>query len=157
MNHYINVLKKYIVFEGRSSRAELWYFYLISLLISFVLGFAEGFYKISFNAGPYNISDLYGYAILLPSMAVWIRRMHDINKSGWFILIPIYNIYLALQKGDGGANQYGSDPLADTNQIVNNVPPAQSVQNPVVNTDQVVNNVPPVQVTQTPDSNTNTV
>lgn len=137
MNHYINVLKKYIVFEGRSSRAELWYFYLISVLISFVLGFAEVFYKISVNTGPFNLSDLYSFIILLPTIAVWIRRMHDINKSGWFILIPIYNIYLALQKGDSGPNRYGPDPLADTN--------------------QAVNNIPPVQVAQTPDSNTNTV
>lgn len=47
---------------------------------------------------------------IIPSIAVGVRRMHDVGKSGWFILIPIYNLILACTKGDDGSNEYGHDP-----------------------------------------------
>jgi uncharacterized membrane protein YhaH (DUF805 family) len=47
---------------------------------------------------------------LIPSIAVGVRRMHDVGKSGWFLLIPIYNLVLACTDGEQGPNQYGSDP-----------------------------------------------
>jgi len=50
--------------------------------------------------------------LIIPSIAVGVRRMHDVGKSGWFILIPIYNLILAATEGDKGDNQYGPDPKA---------------------------------------------
>jgi len=61
----------------------------------------------------------YQLAILIPSIAVGVRRMHDVNKSGWFILIPIYNLILAVTDGTKGDNKYGHDPKA-TEKIKNN-------------------------------------
>lgn len=59
-----------------------------------------------------TIQGLYSLAVLLPNIAVAIRRMHDVGKSGWYCLIPIYNIILAATDGEKGSNQYGEDPKA---------------------------------------------
>jgi uncharacterized membrane protein YhaH (DUF805 family) len=56
------------------------------------------------------INMTYAMVVLVPNIAVNIRRMHDVGKSGWYMLIPIYNIVLAATPGDIGENQYGSDP-----------------------------------------------
>ncbi|MBM3920822.1 MAG: DUF805 domain-containing protein [Sphingomonadales bacterium] len=56
------------------------------------------------------IGTLYSLAVLLPSLAVAVRRMHDVGKSGWFILIPIYNLILACTDSQVGENEYGSNP-----------------------------------------------
>ena len=109
IQHTITVFKKYAVFSGRASRAEYWYFVLAMLIVGFSVGLVgalAGFTEAELEL----FSNLLSLAILLPSIAVGVRRMHDINKSGWFIIIPIYNIYLAVQKGDVGPNQYGEDP-----------------------------------------------
>ncbi len=106
MNYFIAVLKKYAVFTGRARRSEFWYFVLFNFIISWVLSIVFGLLRLPI------ISTLYSLAVFLPSIGVGIRRMHDINKSGWFILIPIYNIILWAQAGDQGENQYGPDPKA---------------------------------------------
>lgn len=59
-----------------------------------------------------RLSNLYSLAVLVPGIAIGIRRMHDVNKSGWFILIPIYNLVLFCTKGDHAHNQYGDTPKA---------------------------------------------
>lgn len=56
------------------------------------------------------LNNIFSLAILLPSLAVGVRRMHDIEKSGWFFIIPIYNIVLCCREGTKGENQYGEDP-----------------------------------------------
>lgn len=56
------------------------------------------------------IPTIYSLAVLIPGIAVAIRRMHDVGKSGWYILIPIYNLILACTDGDKGQNEYGADP-----------------------------------------------
>jgi uncharacterized membrane protein YhaH (DUF805 family) len=56
------------------------------------------------------IASIYSIAVLIPGIAVAIRRMHDVGKSGWFILIPIYNLILAVTEGQRGPNEYGEDP-----------------------------------------------
>jgi len=53
------------------------------------------------------VSYLYSLVAFLPGLAVGVRRMHDVGKSGWFILIPLYNLILALTKGDEGTNEFG--------------------------------------------------
>jgi uncharacterized membrane protein YhaH (DUF805 family) len=54
---------------------------------------------------------IYSLAVLVPGIAVGVRRMHDVDKSGWYLLIPIYNLILACTPGTDGTNQYGADPL----------------------------------------------
>lgn len=104
MNYYIKVLQNYANFNGRARRSEYWYFVLFNFLISIVLGFIGG--AIGFEL----IGTLYSLAVLLPSLAVAVRRMHDVGKSGWFILIPIYNLILACTDSQVGENEYGPNP-----------------------------------------------
>ncbi len=110
MNHYIKVLENYTTFTGRANRNEYWYFVLFSGLISIGISIVASILSSITGADLSFISNLYSLAILLPSIAVAIRRMHDVNKSGWFILIPFYNLFLAITKGDEGTNKYGPNP-----------------------------------------------
>jgi len=106
MNYYIKVLQNYANFNGRARRSEYWYFVLFNFLVSLVLVFIGG--AIEFEL----ISTLYSIAVLIPSIAVAVRRMHDVGKSGWFILIPIYNLILACTDSQAGDNEYGPNPKA---------------------------------------------
>ncbi len=134
--YYLAVLKKYAVFSGRACRAEYWYFYLVNSLILFAFGIAIIVFTIqmfssvitSMEAGNGNVSvsvpgwiypllvlgGIYPLAFFIPSLAVAVRRMHDVNKSGWFIFVPFYNIILAVTDGTKGENKYGPDPKART-------------------------------------------
>jgi len=104
MNYFVSVLSKYAVFTGRARRSEYWYFFLFSLIISVILVFIG--VLINFPL----LGNVYSFEVLLPSIAVGVRRMHDVGKSGWFILIPIYNLVLACTNGTNGPNEYGEDP-----------------------------------------------
>ncbi len=106
MKWYLIVLEKYFVFNGRARRSEYWYFILFHYLILFAFGLIGTFVKMPL------LSSLYLLAVVVPSISAIVRRMHDVGKSGWFCLIPIYNIILACKEGDEGDNQYGSDPKA---------------------------------------------
>lgn len=106
MNYYLEVLKKYADFNGRARRSEYWYFALFSGLISFLISFTLG----ALSPKLVMLGSIYSLAVLVPSIAVAVRRMHDVNKSGWFILIPIYNLILACTNGTSGPNEYGDDP-----------------------------------------------
>lgn len=106
MNYFLSVLQNYAVFTGRARRSEFWYFALISTLISITLAVIGK--TLDFPI----LRHIYTFAILLPAIGVSIRRMHDIGKSGWYYLIPIYNIILFATAGDIGDNEYGSDPKA---------------------------------------------
>ncbi len=119
MKYYLTVLKKYADFNGRARRSEYWYFTLFSIIISVLLTLIGESMKITL------LSNIYSLAVLVPSIAVGVRRMHDLNKSGWYILIPIYNIILACTAGTEGPNQYGNDPknpdyIDEIEQIGNN-------------------------------------
>ena len=104
MNWYLKVLKQYADFNGRARRSEYWYFALFNVLISFAIEF------ISALIGLPSLGSLYSLAVLIPGIAVAVRRMHDVGKSGWFVLIPIYNLILAVTDGDAGDNKYGPNP-----------------------------------------------
>ncbi|MFY7943579.1 MAG: DUF805 domain-containing protein [Crocinitomicaceae bacterium] len=104
MNYYLKVLQNYANFNGRARRKEYWMFVLFNFIASFVLGFIGGLLDFTL------LANLYSLAVLLPSIAVAVRRMHDVGKSGWFVLIPIYNFILAVSDGEKGENQYGPDP-----------------------------------------------
>lgn len=108
MHWYFLVLKKYKVFSGRARRSEYWYFVLFNFLISFGIGFFEGLF-----VGHTAFSTIYTWLVFIPGLAVAVRRLHDVGKSGWYILIPIYNLILLFTEGDKGANDYGPDPKQD--------------------------------------------
>jgi len=118
LSWYLEVLKKYAVFDGRSRRSEYWYFVLFNFLISTALTLVDlgiGAYNKKANVG--LLSTIYGLAILIPSIAVGIRRLHDTNRSGWWLLIaliPIVGtivlIYFLVLDSDAGENQYGANP-----------------------------------------------
>jgi len=108
MNYYLKVLQNYATFNGRARRSEYWYFFLFNFIVSFVYGFICGLMQT-----PKEIAYLYSLAVLIPSIAVGVRRMHDVGMSGWYLLIPIYNLILACTEGTDGDNEYGSDPKAD--------------------------------------------
>lgn len=86
------------------------FFFLINTLISAVFIAISSDPKLSEVA---IFSLIYSLAVLIPSIAIAVRRMHDVGKSGWFLLIPIYNLIHALTEGEKGENQYGSDPKAE--------------------------------------------
>ena len=84
---------------------------MLVFVISFFIGFMSGLFirdKTLVNVA----GNLYSLAVLLPSIGVAIRRVHDTNNSGWFILVPIYSLILVLTGGDKGDNKYGPDPYA---------------------------------------------
>ena len=119
MKWYLQVLKKYAVFNGRARRSEYWYFTLFTIIISVALKLSDVWLKTNY------LDSIYSLAVLVPSIAVLVRRMHDVNKNGWYCIIPIYNIILACTDGTEGPNDYGNDPkrpelLDEIDQIGNN-------------------------------------
>jgi uncharacterized membrane protein YhaH (DUF805 family) len=121
MQWYIDVLKKYAVFSGRARRKEYWMFVLFNVIVSIILGIIDRIIGTDYgsNSGSGILSTIYSLAVLLPSIGVAIRRMHDTNRTGWWVLINlvpcigwIWFIVLAAQEGTAGDNQYGPDPKA---------------------------------------------
>ena len=114
-------LKRYAEFSGRSRRKEYWMFFLLCLVVALVIGFVEGMLGLSGMIGPYGpLSTLFLLAILVPSIAVGIRRLHDTGRSGWWILIafvPIVGGLILLVfyvlEGNRGPNEYGPDPKGE--------------------------------------------
>ncbi len=114
MEWYLGVLKKYADFTGRARRKEFWMFVLFNFLVGVVFTMLTTITKLGFFNIIYGI---YGLAIIIPYIAVSIRRLHDIGKSGvWFLVvfIPfigwIWFIILMATEGVAGSNEYGEDP-----------------------------------------------
>ncbi len=99
MSWYLEVLKKYTVFSGRAGRPEFWYFVLFNFIISVVLLLIDRAIGTA-SAGSGLLEGLYSLAVLVPSIAVGIRRMHDTNRSGWWILLPIVNLVFYATDGN---------------------------------------------------------
>jgi uncharacterized membrane protein YhaH (DUF805 family) len=127
LSWYLQALKKYAVFSGRSRRMEYWYFVLFNILVSIVLGAIDGLLLGTRGSyvGAGLLSGIYGLAILIPSLAVSVRRLHDIDRSGWWILIAlvpligtIVLLVFALLEGTPGANRYGPNPKEATARVV---------------------------------------
>lgn len=104
MNYYLRVLQNYANFSGRARRTEFWYFVLFNGIILLVLGLIGVLIKTPV------FGNIYFLTMLIPGIAVGVRRMHDVGKSGWCLLIPFYNFVLASIEGDDLTNQYGLDP-----------------------------------------------
>lgn len=114
MNWYLDVLKKYAVFTGRARRTEYWMFVLFNVIIAAVLCVVEGLL-----GSPGIICGLYSLAVILPSLGVAVRRLHDTNRSGWWILIGLVPLIGAIVlfifmvlPGTPGENSFGADPKA---------------------------------------------
>ena len=116
MNWYLKVLRQYADFSGRARRTESWIFTLIDRVILISL-----FIVLSLmNLNPILVSFIaYGYAIALfiPTLAVSVRRLHDVGKSGWMLLVGlipiiggIWLLILWIMDGDSGENKYGINP-----------------------------------------------
>ena len=110
LSNYLNVIKKYVDFKGRASRREYWLFFLANLIISFGLGFIEGLLGVNSKSEESIFVSVYQLFILLPSLAVGVRRMHDANEGGWASIIPIFNLIVASRKGNSETNKYGPPP-----------------------------------------------
>ena len=118
MNYYIEAFRRYTDFIGRSSRSEYWYFILFNFITGLILGLvdiATGSYN--FETGYGLLSGLYLLIIILPALAVAVRRLHDTSRSGWFLLIPlipivgsIVLIILFATASDNKKNAYGPVP-----------------------------------------------
>lgn len=116
MNWYLEVLKKYAVFRGRARRKEYWIFFGFNLIIELVLGVIEGA-----AGGPGVLESLYGLAVLIPGIAVSVRRLHDTDRTGWWLLIvfipligAIVLLVFMVQDSQPGENQYGPNPKTAT-------------------------------------------
>jgi uncharacterized membrane protein YhaH (DUF805 family) len=121
MNWYLEALKKYTVFTGRARRKEYWFFVLFNILISMALAIVDyftGTYNAAYGMG--LLGGLYALAVLIPAIAVTVRRLHDTGRSGWWILIVlvpiiggIWLIVLMVLDSEAGTNKYGPNPKVD--------------------------------------------
>lgn len=102
MKWYLKVIRHY--FDGRACRSEFWYFMLFNIIVSFLLLLLDMLINLALLQGVYLL------VITGPGLAVSVRRMHDVGKSGWYLFIPVYNILLACTKGTTGENKYGPEP-----------------------------------------------
>ena len=104
-----HVFSNYFNAKGRASRSEYWWWYLFTILASFAVSLlgviSDYFTGIEFTSTILNWG--FSLLILLPSICVRIRRYHDINRSGWWILCPIVNFIFLFFAGDEGENDYG--------------------------------------------------
>lgn len=117
MQWYLSALKKYAVLRGRARRKEYWMFSLFNFLVACIIGVV-----CVFSTSPeVGVSVLCIYLLLVafPGFAVTVRRLHDIDRSGWWILIscipvvgPFILLYFSFCAGTTGENRFGEDPKA---------------------------------------------
>lgn len=130
MDWYVKVLRQYADFSGRARRQEFWMFTLINMAVFVVLGIGAGILaNVSEGLGGLAFVGigLYYLAILVPSLAVAVRRLHDTGRSGWFLLlslVPLVSLvllYFYILEGDAGPNLYGPDPKDPDADVFSNV------------------------------------
>jgi uncharacterized membrane protein YhaH (DUF805 family) len=118
MNWYLKVLKQYADFSGRARRKEYWMFALFNVIFIASAMILDTVLVVTIGELPYGVFYfLYSLAVLIPGLAVYVRRLHDIGKSGWIILIaiipiigPIWLLVLTLTASNHGENKYGPNP-----------------------------------------------
>jgi len=113
-----SVLRNYVGFQGRAPRSEFWWWYLFYLIVAIVLGIIDAT-VIGSDAG--ILGAVWVLATLLPFLAVSVRRLHDIDRSGWWILIGIIPlvgwiliIYWYTRPSDEAANRFGENPFGSS-------------------------------------------
>ncbi|MDQ0493805.1 MULTISPECIES: DUF805 domain-containing protein [Paenibacillus] len=112
MQWYLKGLQNYVGFQGRARRTEYWMFVLFNVIASFIIGLIDGLFGLT----PI-LTYIYSLAVLLPSLAVTARRLHDTGRSGWWILIAlipvvgtIILIVFTCQDSQPNDNQHGKNP-----------------------------------------------
>jgi uncharacterized membrane protein YhaH (DUF805 family) len=117
MDWYLKVLKNYIGFGGRARRKEYWMFVLVSFVLAGVLSIIDKILGWERVSGEGVLASIYGLLILIPTWAVQFRRLHDTDRSAWWLLlllIPIVGWLVILvfncQNGTPGDNRFGPDP-----------------------------------------------
>jgi len=129
MNWYLKCLKQYTDFSGRARRKEYWMFTLFNLIFIIVAMILDNVLGLTAGELPYGVFYfLYALAVLIPGLAVAVRRLHDVGKSGWMILIAlipligaIWLLVLMLTDSNSGENQYGVNPKdAQVNDSISN-------------------------------------
>lgn len=116
MNWYLDAWKNYVNFQGRARRKAFWMFVFFNIIVMIVLGIVEGL--LGLRGDGYGVlSGLYSLAVILPGVAVSVRRLHDTGRSGWWILlglIPLVGTIVLIvfyaQDSQAGSNQYGPNP-----------------------------------------------
>ncbi|MET0230990.1 MAG: DUF805 domain-containing protein [Rhodanobacteraceae bacterium] len=114
MHWYLHVLRNYANFTGRARRSEYWYFVLVNLAFGLGLNLLDMLLRATLGTGPFV--TLYGLVMLVPGIAVSIRRLHDIDRSGWWLLLGLVPfvglllIYFMALDSSGGTNRYGHNP-----------------------------------------------
>ena len=122
------VTKDYFNFKGRAQRKEYWSFILFNFIIGSVLGLlainSQGADTEKLNIFE-KISNIYTLGVFIPSIAVWVRRIHDVGKSGWWLLLAfipilgaIYLIYLSVKDSEPGDNRFGPNPKENGSIII---------------------------------------
>lgn len=111
---YIKCIRQFADFKGRARRKEFWMFALVNFVVSLVISIVGSI------IGTTLLSTIYSLAILLPSLGVGVRRLHDVGKSGWYMLaslIPvigwIWLLILVVQDSQPGDNQWGPNPKSE--------------------------------------------
>ena len=120
MNWYLEVLRKYAVFDGRARRQEYWMFVLVNILIVAVLSVVDTVVDIfSLGDSVGALTGLYYLVVLVPSIAVTVRRLHDTDRSGWWILLALLPLLgtvvlfvFCVLDGTPGPNRFGESPKA---------------------------------------------
>lgn len=118
MNWYLEVLNKYAVFSGRARRKEYWFFVLFNILISIMLNIVDGLTgTLNPVTGIGVLGGVYMIAIMIPGIAVAVRRLHDTGRSGWWLLISLIPVigglvllYFLVLDSDPETNEYGECP-----------------------------------------------
>jgi uncharacterized membrane protein YhaH (DUF805 family) len=118
MNWYLKVLKQYADFSGRARRKEYWMFALFNSIFTIIAMILDNVLGLTAGELPYGVFYfLYSLAVLIPGLAVAVRRLHDVGKSGWMILISlipiigaIWLLVLMVTDSNPGENQYGLNP-----------------------------------------------
>ncbi|MGI9264325.1 MAG: DUF805 domain-containing protein [Gammaproteobacteria bacterium] len=118
MDWYLAVLRKYLVFEGRAQRAEYWYFVLFNIIFGIVLAIIDGIFgSLNPDTGMGLLSGIYSLAVLIPTIGVAIRRLHDTDRSGWWLLLALVPLIGGLVllvffilDGTPGSNRFGPNP-----------------------------------------------
>ncbi|WP_441002839.1 DUF805 domain-containing protein [Pseudocolwellia agarivorans] len=110
MEYYIDALKKYADFTGRTPRKAYWMYILFYFVIMVVLSI------IDYALGTVVLANLFSFAMLIPSITITARRLHDTTRSGWWqllFLVPFIGIIIMLYfliQGSDDANDYGQNP-----------------------------------------------
>jgi uncharacterized membrane protein YhaH (DUF805 family) len=118
MNWYLKVLKQYADFNGRARRTEYWMFFLFNMIFAIVAILLDNFLGIAMEEIGYGpLYGLYALGMFIPGLAVGVRRLHDVGKSGWMMLIgfipligAIWLLILMLTDSNSGVNEYGENP-----------------------------------------------